>query len=176
MPVAVAGPPASPALRAHQAAAPTAPPPTPLMPSSIAGVALNLGASERGGIRARPALTWTGRLLHVLLPCPAGIIFVAICYDYQALKTPDELSVALWQAHYFRKAVQPVLLMQGLQGLLFAGGLVNYSTKLIDVVRFKMSMAKRIIDLTGVGTPSGSCAGRVGRGSPSNVLGPLAYP
>jgi len=56
-----------------------------------------------------------------------------------------------------------VLLMQGLQGLLFAGGLVNYTTKLIDVVRFRTSIAKRVIDLTGVGTRSGhACTGAQG--------------
>ena len=83
-----------------------------------------------------------------------GILFVAICADFQALRVPTELNTVLWQAHYYRKAVEPVIIMQLLVGVLFAGGIVNYGTALVDLFRFKLPQRRVVVDALGVGPSS----------------------
>ena len=83
----------------------------------------------------------------------AGILLVALNVDYGALSNSSEQNLALWQAHYFRKAVSPVLLMQGIQALLFAGGLLNYATAAANLARrIPLPPRRRVIDAAGVGT------------------------
>jgi hypothetical protein len=90
-----------------------------------------------------------------------GVLFVALCADYEVLRQPSEVNRALWQAHYYRKAVEPVLLMQLLVAILFAGGLANYGATAVELVRSRLPTARRVADTLGVGPSVGAVASSV---------------
>jgi len=74
--------------------------------------------------------------------------FVAISVD---LIEHEKFGKEIIIAFYYRKAIQPWIVMQVLAGALLLGGIVNYSKALIGVVTTNASFKRKAFDVAGAG-------------------------